>query len=95
MSGHTPGPWCRKGFKIWEQARFGQMRAGIVAEASLSWRDSATCNANARLIAAAPDLLEMLQSCRRVLKIVNIDGEDSNMIREIDAVLAKATTDDR
>lgn len=58
---HTPGPWVTKGFKIWEERKFVQGRAGIVGEASISWHDSKTTEANARLIAAAPDLLQALE----------------------------------
>lgn len=43
--------------------------------------------ANARLIAAAPDLLEALIDCRRALEIANFTGE----LAVVDAAIAKAT----
>lgn len=61
MSEHTPGPWVTKGFRIWELAKFGQSRTGIVAQTSIAWRTSKETEANANLLAAAPDLLKALQ----------------------------------
>lgn len=59
MSKHTPGPWTLNGFYIEFDA------ATRIATAS-NWRMSgvdahAEAKANARLIAAAPDLLEVLE----------------------------------
>lgn len=50
MSGHTPGPWRIAGK--------GTIRAGDGWIASIHWRNR---EANARLIAAAPDMLKALQ----------------------------------
>lgn len=61
---HTPGPWHVRGFKVWEDLFRSNERRGIVAEIAISWRDSEEAEANARLIAAAPDLLEALEALR-------------------------------
>jgi len=93
---HTPGPWVTKGFKIWEERKFGQARAGIVGEASLPWHDSETTEANARLIAAAPDLLEALRNALPFLhaykEMLLAKGEcaDLDAILTAEAAIAKA-----
>jgi hypothetical protein len=88
---HTPGPWTaelcyRSGFTVWggtkdapfpvvdtqdEEGRFGAIR-GEKAEA------------NARLIAAAPDLLAV---CKRIKAHGTVS---SAWIDELDAAIAKA-----
>ena len=45
---------------------------------------------NARLIAAAPELLEALIDCRRALELANFTGE----LAVVDAAIAKATGSD-
>ena len=71
MSDHTPGPWVVKGSKVWEEKHFYKARRGIVAEPSISWRDSAEFEANARLIAAAPDLLAALKEWDRLSLVID------------------------
>jgi hypothetical protein len=48
--------------------------------------------ANARLIAAAPAMLEMLRECRATFAFAAGEGDDpaNDLVAEIDAVLAKA-----
>lgn len=70
MMTHTPGPWeielvapsynVGYRFHIWPGGRGGWMIAAIT-NASKSSEDS-RCEANARLIAAAPDLLEAAEA---------------------------------
>ena len=50
MSRHTPAPWDLQRHRIYEHDT-----TRVIAEVSVSWRDSDTAAANARLIAAAPD----------------------------------------
>jgi hypothetical protein len=71
-SQHTPGPWsmddpaenCPQHGKGGEQVfkvvaeRFG---GGLVADVSCWWYDRETARANARLMAAAPEMLEALE----------------------------------
>ena len=52
---HTPGPWRVNGASVWSDA-------GYVAELS-SPRGPDERDANARLIAAAPELLAELKQC--------------------------------
>lgn len=54
MSGHTPGPWQLDGFGRIECRYFGNKIAELINHNEL------TFEANARLIAAAPELLEII-----------------------------------
>ncbi len=62
---HTPGPWREKGFIIESGAHDGDM---FIPVADLV--ENGEVQANARLIAAAPDLLAELQN------IANADTSD-------------------
>jgi hypothetical protein len=90
---HTPGPWEQMpsgvmgSLSVWnpQRALVVAMAGGMSAEEGLS---------NARLIAAAPELLEALQEFVRVLN----SGTPVNLIQEIGqagdvarAAIAKAT----
>ena len=59
----TPGPWKRNGIQI--ENGYG-VAVAAVAHEHLS-PDSETLDGNCDLIAAAPDLLEALQDCERVM----------------------------
>lgn len=86
---HTPGPW-----HVGRKQNHGGTTSAerIVSEdgeaicAELSWHDDG--EANARLIAAAPELLEMLERCEMWLSTAP-DGRA--MQRACQAVITKAT----
>lgn len=66
MSKHTPGPWVLDG------------EAWVVTVATKRYitcegRNAEEAEANARLIAAAPEMLEALQEAYRVLSLRNLD----------------------
>ncbi len=67
MSKHTPGPWVAKGAEVWgtNAMRFNLTTGGTPMIASVCKHEDADrpfpYEANARLIAAAPDLLEALK----------------------------------
>lgn len=73
MSEHTPGPWRRS-------AGIPQRIWGFYLEAPSGESVNQTAEANARLIAAAPDLLEAL---RRIA-----DGQWPQSIAETEGTLA-------
>lgn len=60
---YTPGPWVATGTTVSEQASYGTGNR-VVAECGQS-TNGETDLANARLIAAAPELLEALRSLHR------------------------------
>ncbi len=91
MSGHTPGPWSsspQKGrpgncfmAQVWD--RDGKALATIE-----SAMPSAVATANARLIAAAPDLL---RACKMVAEMaVGWEALTPGDIAEVRAAIAKA-----
>jgi hypothetical protein len=64
MSKYTPGPWHQGGIESKDKHWMRDVRG--LNNSSVAWCGSFPENeahANARLIAAAPDLLEALQSC--------------------------------
>lgn len=83
MSKHTPGPWVaddNEGFSMWKiYSRMSPSGSGVqgpcVAEVI---GDSAEADANALLIAAAPELLEALyivDACGDPKRVTLYDGE--------------------
>ena len=83
MAEHTPGPWIVKHAgnqdEIWADR-------GLVAELNLYLHGSTVTGANARLIAAAPELLELIEYVRNHAYLVDLSEET---IRNIDTVIAK------
>ena len=98
MNGHTPGPWKA------EQNGDGHATTGlvlaedpygVVATVSRRWQDCETQTADARLIAAAPDLLEALKVMTDVAeKAIIASGTDAEFaairVAAARAVIAKA-----
>ena len=83
MSAHTPGPWSID----WNVARldvFSADAATLVASLRRSAMSAAideAARANARLIAAAPELLEALRDALSALRSVNT-SRDRRVLRE-------------
>lgn len=80
---HTKGPWRidsgRYGIHIRSGKTIDALGGNLVAQSF--------CNIDARLIAAAPDLLEALIDCRRALEISNFTQE----LAVVNAAIARAT----
>ena len=82
MGKHTPGPWFAEGKEVYNSRDIG----GVwVAETLV--HNLATAKADARLIAAAPELLEALERARTFM--VNRYATPIEL-STIDAALAKA-----
>lgn len=93
MSKHTPGPWKREGLTVYALMSAGWLKgkelfknrfwANLVCDASCSKEEA---EANARLIAAAPELLEALTTGAQMnlpdflewiaARLVKVHGED-------------------
>lgn len=92
MASHTPGPWvlgeCRRmtvgGFGFPVADKDGNTPAFVA-----SWRDNAAeeGSANARLIAAAPDMLAALKAAERWMSGEGIATDALDMVR---AAIARA-----
>lgn len=87
MSKHTPGPWTacnNNGYSIWRITSVSRTVAEVVG-------DSAETEANAHLIAVAPEMLELLRDVRRYVADANLrgDGYAEIDLKAIDALLAK------
>lgn len=79
-SKHTPGPWRLNGNRTITVGDFGKP-GSFIAEVKN--------DANARLIAAAPELLEALEwLLHHVVRTQGLDGPELNHVRE---TIAKAT----
>ena len=100
MSAHTPGPWqaiawaCHGPTTI--VSDHGRTRT-VIAECSGNGRSAEECVADARLIAAATELLAELKSARAVLRTAEHDIADplgkeviERRLKMMSAVIAKA-----
>lgn len=89
MSKHTPGPW----FSQYDDNGFYEIGSEAVSRrVAFTYSEYDTDEANARLIAAAPDLLEALQ---RLLDATTplffITQNDHTAFHQASAAIAKAT----
>ena len=87
MSKHTKGPW--KVGKPRECIRDGNLMYGIIGpETVTDYEDWGFTEANARLIAAAPDLLEALKLADAMLSGANMNAKVVE--KKVRAAIAKA-----
>lgn len=100
-TGHTPGPWttedrCDGGYiresKPWDETG-GIKRRKAVALVRVMNRPPQENEANARLIAAAPDLLVSAQIARNQVALLGgpDDRVNNDVLALLDAAIAKAT----
>ena len=97
---HTPGPWKAAhaiqddaaARYIWSVTDKATGHRELIA--TIPYAEGDHINADARLIAAAPDMLAMLHEVIELLNNPDADGTDANRVeRQILAVIAKATGD--
>lgn len=91
---HTPGPWQINPVN----AQVDAFNTGEgLAICKMLWptklRSEAETEANARLIAAAPELYEAVSRARRHAMNIGLDAEGSTYIHILDAAIARATGD--
>lgn len=95
MTGYTPGPWAVKHGK-WITAIRGDHEGEIIAGPTY-WMEDAPeeAAANARLIAASPDLLAALKmlhdNIAEYAALNHLGGFDNQDMRNARAAIAKAT----
>lgn len=91
MNKHTPGPWrVDKIFGLIMGAK-GEEIAAIHSGTEEGRQNLETSNYNARLIAAAPEMLDVLKQARhRLYKLQDIGAESQRTLELIEAVIAKA-----
>jgi len=85
---HTPGPWVIVEDPCMDTIRQDDEAAYLICEFPYGAFDTATDAANARLIAAAPDLLGLLQ------ELIDIEGPQpgtAEWANKVRAAIAKAT----
>ena len=87
MSKHTPGPWKAddKGKAVFIPLRAHHCEQLGMQVGFVSWEDDKESLANARLIAAAPDLLEALKRAHTWLQ-----GSEPGRAQYLGEVIAKA-----
>lgn len=93
MNKHTPGPWRHEGSEVWatRAMRINNISAGTPMIATVCKHEDAEqfdYDANARLIAAAPELLEALQL---MIDKYEFGGWPASTITVARAAIAKAT----
>lgn len=71
MSKHTPGPWKIDRRRSWSEVR--DPEGYVLAEVGAINCDASTAKANARLITAAPDMLDALYQLHAAA--MNIEGD--------------------
>lgn len=90
ISKHTPGPWmaCNAG-TLWDYFVWSDAADKSVCNIDYSEQSAAEVEANARLIAAAPELLAALQALAEVA--LYRDGDCTAQLTTARAAIAKAT----
>ena len=96
MSKHTPGPWEAERIDNSKCVDIKCERGFFIATCHDGVRGGSNAIANARLIAAAPELLEALKHCEDVFMRHEINRVDGEQISElalsvIRAAIARAT----
>jgi hypothetical protein len=86
---HTPGPWELNTQDTGLNDSGTILGAGVVIVPDIYGRSKAECDANARLIAAAPELLEELKTLSQLVA-AHIPDEAENWNRAALAAIAKA-----
>lgn len=88
---HTPGPWKTKGLVV--ETTDALVICEVEDNVHADYDNSAEINANARLIAAAPALLEAAQDLTNALKRCGKDGDEET--RKLVEAITTATGQER
>ena len=90
MNKHTPGPWVKAKYKV------STPSGGLIANTRSTGEASSDDEANARLISAAPELLECLQWAMQTGRLnyvgrTNGNADYCDAVDRANAAIAKAT----
>lgn len=88
MSKHTPGPWMVEGCTVYALNDDGYNRFSALVQDAHTPVDE--LEANARLIAAAPELLSLLKEARSTLEMWKDVAPAVSLCADIDKAIAKA-----
>jgi len=91
MVTHTAGPWALPALDATNRFHVGQVVDGDGATICIAYGTNSETVANARLIAAAPDLLALAHQYRDDLRYPPSADSITRRLAAIDAVLAKVT----
>lgn len=91
MSKHTPGPWSVAETRHKYDTVIRGPKGEPIALALIAGYTKQEGAANARLIAAAPDLLRYLKEARRTLEMWKDVAPAVSLCADIDAAIARAT----
>ena len=87
---HTPGPWQIGGELISQEGTNIEIASVWAQSANRKFAPSQSkADANARLIAAAPELFEALKVCQ--VRIFMLEGSENNEYQTATDAIAKAT----
>jgi len=84
---HTQGDWINLGYRV--DVDIADGLSGICEMSD--WMDKEEMEANAKLIAAAPELLEALKSARTEMLKVGVNYDNASTYNIIDKAIKKAT----
>lgn len=92
---HTPGPWTVNRATLQVRAEYtsgGETSFDIIAELPAEYATESECEANAALIAAAPDLLEAAIACAEYSALTWSDDPDNEpgFFKDLRDAIAKA-----
>lgn len=97
MSNHTPGPWLWAMNDTKDRALITEQDGYTVIYAQTTQHSAAhdSMEANIKLIAAAPELLEVLEACQKAYEMNHIYDMTPNLFERVDAAIAKARGGER
>lgn len=95
---HTPGPWTADHLHVSAKGRGGHVGQAFVVknykDITFEPIEDVEADANAKLFAAAPDLLEALRAARSLIKSTGVTEESrigGKILKEINQAISKAT----
>lgn len=89
---HTPGPWHVDGFNLTAVIhQIGHTRWETLCDCSTKGKDIEERKANAKLIAAAPDLLEAAIHAVKALEKLNSGDDGYQAMIELEQAIKRAT----